>query len=158
MHALDRLGIDRGERVATLAWNTYRHLEAYFAVPNTERVLHTLNLRLSPEDLAYIIGHADDRAILVDPDLVPLLEKIGPEALAKVEHIVVLADEVPEPTLARAADRLRGPHRRRARVLSPPRDPRDAPRAASATRRAPRAGRRARSTPTARRSCTRWPR
>jgi acyl-CoA synthetase (AMP-forming)/AMP-acid ligase II len=98
MHALDRLGLDRGERVATLGWNTYRHLEAYFAVPNTERVLHTLNLRLSPEDLTYIIGHADDRAILVDPDLVPVLEKIGPEALAKVKHVVVMADEVPTDT------------------------------------------------------------
>jgi fatty-acyl-CoA synthase len=100
MHALDGLGIDRGERVATLAWNTYRHLEAYFAIPNTERVLHTLNLRLSPEDLTYIVGHADDRAILVDPDLVPILEKVGPEAMAKVEHIVVLGDEVPETTLS----------------------------------------------------------
>ncbi len=68
MHALDRLGIDRGERVATLAWNSYRHLEAYFGVPCTARVLHTLNLRLSPDDLAYIVNHADDRAVLVDPD------------------------------------------------------------------------------------------
>jgi fatty-acyl-CoA synthase len=99
MHALDGLGLAGGERVATLGWNTYRHLEAYFAVPCTERVLHTLNLRLSPEDLGYIIGHADDRAILVDPDLLPLLEKVGPDALAKVEHIVVLGDEVPDSSL-----------------------------------------------------------
>ena len=99
MHALDGLGIAPGERVATLAWNGSRHLEAYFAVPCTERVLHTLNLRLSPEDLAYIIGHADDRAILVDPDLVPILEKVGPDALAKVEHVVVLGEEVPESSL-----------------------------------------------------------
>jgi fatty-acyl-CoA synthase len=96
MHALDRLGIERGERVATLAWNGYRHLELYFAVPCSGRVLHTLNLRLSPEDLTYIIRHADDRAIFVDADLVPLLERI-PEALAGVEHVVVMG-EVPAGT------------------------------------------------------------
>jgi fatty-acyl-CoA synthase len=76
MHALDGLGIERGETVATLAWNSHHHLEAYFAVPCTARVLHTLNARLSAEDLAYIIGHADDRAVLVDPDFLPLLETI----------------------------------------------------------------------------------
>src|ERR1041384_2559215 len=61
MHALDALGIAAGQRIATLAWNHYRHLECYFAIPCTERILHTLNLRLSAEDLAYIIEHADDQ-------------------------------------------------------------------------------------------------
>ncbi|HEX2626528.1 MAG TPA: long-chain fatty acid--CoA ligase [Candidatus Limnocylindrales bacterium] len=98
MHALDALGIERGERVATLAWNHYRHLECYFAVPCTERVLHTLNVRLSIEDLAYIIEHADDRAIFVDPDQVPTLERLAP-ALSRVAHIVVLGAEVPASTL-----------------------------------------------------------
>lgn len=98
MHALDRLGIGPDERVATLAWNTYRHLECYFAIPCTGRVLHTLNLRLSPEDLSYIIGHADDRAIFVDPDLIPILEKIG-DGIAGIEHIIVMDDEVPSTTL-----------------------------------------------------------
>ncbi|HET9623100.1 MAG TPA: AMP-binding protein, partial [Kofleriaceae bacterium] len=98
MHALDRLGLDRGDRVATLAWNHYRHLECYFAVPCTERVLHTLNIRLSAEDLAYIIEHADDRAIFVDPDQVPMLEKLAP-ALARVRHIIVLGAEVPSSSL-----------------------------------------------------------
>jgi len=98
MHALDKLGLERGERVATLAWNHYRHLEAYFGVPCTARVLHTLNLRLSPADLGYIIGHADDRAILVDPDLLPLLEQVGDE-MRGVKHIVVLDGEVPETSL-----------------------------------------------------------
>ena len=79
MHALDRLGIGKGERVATLAWNSYRHLECYFAIPCNARILHTLNLRFSPEELGLIIADADDRAILVDPDLVPLLERV-PEA------------------------------------------------------------------------------
>jgi fatty-acyl-CoA synthase len=100
MHALDALGIARGERVATLAWNHYRHLELYFAVPCTERVLHTLNLRLSLEDLAYIIDHADDRAIFVDPDQVATLEKLAAAGgLARVSHIVVLGSEVPASSL-----------------------------------------------------------
>jgi fatty-acyl-CoA synthase len=98
MHALDALGIPPGERVATLAWNHYRHLEVYFAVPCTERVLHTLNLRLSAEDLIYIIQHADDRVIFVDPDQVATLEKLvatSAGALSRVSHIVVLGAEVP---------------------------------------------------------------
>ena len=100
MHALDALGLAAGERVATLAWNHYRHLECYFAVPCTERVLHTLNVRLSLEDLAYIIDHADDRAIFVDPDQIATLEKLhAMGALARVAHFVVLADEVPASTL-----------------------------------------------------------
>ncbi|MFE3409507.1 long-chain fatty acid--CoA ligase [Streptomyces mirabilis] len=100
MHALDALGLAPGDRVATLAWNGYRHLEAYWAVPCTGRVLHTLNLRLSPEDLAYIIGDADDRAILADPDLLPLLEKVHARGgLAGVRHVIVLGDEVPDTAL-----------------------------------------------------------
>ncbi|MFJ3338942.1 long-chain fatty acid--CoA ligase [Streptomyces sp. NPDC086766] len=100
MHALDSLGLERGARVATLAWNNYRHLEAYWAVPCTGRVLHTLNLRLSPEDLTYVIGHAEDRAILVDPDLLPLLEKVHERGgLAGVRHVIVLGGSVPETTL-----------------------------------------------------------
>src|SRR5689334_3663646 len=65
MHALDRLGVQPGETVGTLAWNHDRHLEAYFGVPSSGRVLHTLNPRLSPDDLGYTIQRADDRAILV---------------------------------------------------------------------------------------------
>jgi fatty-acyl-CoA synthase len=102
MHALDALGVARGERIATLAWNSYRHLELYFAVPCTERVLHTLNLRLSAEDLIYIIDHADDRVIFVDPDQVATLERLEahtPGALSRVAHLVVLAPEVPASTL-----------------------------------------------------------
>jgi fatty-acyl-CoA synthase len=99
MHALDSLGLEDGDRVATLAWNGYRHLECYFAIPCTGRVLHTLNLRLSPEDLTYIINHADDRVIFADPDLLPILEKIGAEGLANVKQIVVLGDQVPETNL-----------------------------------------------------------
>ncbi|HWO23659.1 MAG TPA: long-chain fatty acid--CoA ligase [Kofleriaceae bacterium] len=99
MHALDRLEVAPGERVATLAWNHYRHLECYFAVPCTGRVLHTLNVRLSVEDLSYIIEHADDRVIFVDPDQLATLEKLTP-ALARVRHIVVLGAEVPPSSLS----------------------------------------------------------
>src|SRR5437867_11506246 len=97
MHGLDKLRLDRGVPVATLAWNTFRHLECYFGVPCTGRILHTLNLRLSPEDLAYIIGHAGDKAILVDPDMLPILEKVGD--LPTVEHVIVLGGEVPDTSI-----------------------------------------------------------
>jgi fatty-acyl-CoA synthase len=98
MHALDRLGLSPGARVATLAWNHHRHLECYFAIPCAGRVLHTLNVRLSPADLAYTLEHAEDEAVFVDPDLVPLLEGVR-QALGRVRHIVVLGD-VPASTLA----------------------------------------------------------
>ena len=110
MHALDALGIEPGERIATLAWNHYRHLECYFAVPCTGRVLHTLNVRLSLEDLAYIIEHADDRVIFVDPDQIATLEKLAP-ALGRVRHIVVLGAEVPPsklPNLVAYEELIRG--------------------------------------------------
>jgi fatty-acyl-CoA synthase len=98
MHALDALQIAPGERIATLGWNHYRHLECYFAVPCTGRMLHTLNIRLSLDDLSYIIDHADDRVIFVDPDQLPILEQLGP-VLSRVSHIVVFGAEVPRSTL-----------------------------------------------------------
>ena len=99
MHALDQLGITKGERVATLAWNSYRHLECYFGVPCSGRILHTLNLRLSPAELGWIIADADDRALLVDLDLVPLLERIPAADLRGVERIVVLSERVPDSSI-----------------------------------------------------------
>src|SRR5881409_1587308 len=72
-------------------WNTTRHLEAYLAVPCMGAVLHTLNLRLFPEQLAYIANHARDRIIIVDDSLVPLLEKVA-DQLESVEHYVVIGD------------------------------------------------------------------
>src|SRR5690349_5185236 len=64
--ALQHLGIQKGDRVATLCWNHYQHLEAYFAVPCTGAIIHPLNLRLSPDDLGYIVNHAEDKIIVVD--------------------------------------------------------------------------------------------
>ncbi len=71
--ALRRLGVGPGDRVATLCWNHDRHVEAYFAIPLLGAVLHTLNLRLRPEELASIARHAEDRAVIVDASLLPLL-------------------------------------------------------------------------------------
>jgi fatty-acyl-CoA synthase len=72
---LDDLGISADGRVGTFAWNTARHLELYFAAPCTGRVLHTLNIRLFPEQLTYIVNHADDEVIFVDRSLLGLLAR-----------------------------------------------------------------------------------
>src|SRR5262249_10051063 len=87
--ALRRLGIRPGDRVATFCWNTQEHLEAYLAVPSMGAVLHTLNVRLFPEQLAYVANHAADRIVLVDDSLVPVLARVRAE-LATVEHLVVI--------------------------------------------------------------------
>jgi fatty-acyl-CoA synthase len=90
-NALTKLGVKEGDRVATLAWNNFRHLEIYYAVPCMGAVLHTLNLRLSAEHLAYIINHAEDSVICVDDELLPLLERIS-DHLTGVKHFVVLSN------------------------------------------------------------------
>jgi fatty-acyl-CoA synthase len=89
--ALESLGVGPGDRVATFSWNTREHLEAYLAVPCMGAVLHTLNVRLFPDQLAYVIGHAEDRVILVDDSLVPVLEELAPR-LETVRHYVVVGD------------------------------------------------------------------
>ncbi|HET9001387.1 MAG TPA: AMP-binding protein, partial [bacterium] len=89
--ALVGLGVQKGDRVATLAWNQHRHLEAYFGVPSIGAVLHTLNLRLPPAHLSHIINHAGDKMILVDEDLLPLLESVAPD-LKTVERVIVMSD------------------------------------------------------------------
>ena len=94
--ALKNLGLEDGDRVGTLGWNTYQHLEAYFGVPCSGAVLHTINPRLHEDDLAYIVDHAEDRAILVDEGLLPVLEKFRDKT--NLEHVVVVSesDEAPE--------------------------------------------------------------
>ncbi|NED17239.1 long-chain fatty acid--CoA ligase [Streptomyces sp. SID9913] len=88
-HALrDDLGVTGDERVATLMWNNAEHLEAYFAIPSMGAVLHTLNLRLPAEQLAWIVNHAADRVVLVNGSLIPLLAPLLPH-LKTVEHVVV---------------------------------------------------------------------
>ncbi len=93
---LEELGVQPGDRVGSLCWNSFRHLELYFAVPCYGAVLHTLNLRLPSDQLTYIIGHAEDKVIFVDASLAPLLEPIR-DQIACVQHFVILPDE-PRPT------------------------------------------------------------
>ncbi|MGH2899476.1 MAG: AMP-binding protein, partial [Solirubrobacteraceae bacterium] len=100
--SLAQLGLAPFERVATLAWNTHRHVELYYAVPGAGLVLHTLNLRLHADQLAWIATHADDRVIFVDDSLVPLLESIAPK-LPHVRAYVLMGDgPLPRTTLAPA--------------------------------------------------------
>lgn len=96
---LARLGIQQGDRVATLAWNGYRHFELYFGVSGSGAVLHTINPRLFAEQLSYIINHAEDRWIFVDLTFVPLLESIK-DQITGVEGFVVLCDEDKMPQTA----------------------------------------------------------
>lgn len=90
-HVLDQLDLAPGTRVGTFAWNSYRHLELYFAVPCSGRILHTCNLRLFPEQAIYISNHADDQVIFVDVTLLPLIQKLAPH-LPKVQHYIVMSD------------------------------------------------------------------
>jgi fatty-acyl-CoA synthase len=87
-HALQESGIKVGDRVGSFMWNNYRHLELYQAVPSMGAVLHTLNIRLSPTDLEYIINHAGDKIIFADEDLLPLLEPLKGK-IPCVEKIVI---------------------------------------------------------------------
>ncbi len=86
--ALQAHGIEVGDRVASFMWNNYRHLELYQAIPSMGAVLHTLNVRLSPTDLEYIINHAEDRVIFVDEDLLPLLEPLI-DKIPTVELLII---------------------------------------------------------------------
>jgi acyl-CoA synthetase (AMP-forming)/AMP-acid ligase II len=87
-HALKAHGIEVGDRIGSFMWNNYRHLELYQGVPSMGSVLHTLNIRLSPMDLEYIINHANDRVIFADEDLLPLLEPLW-DKIPCVELLVV---------------------------------------------------------------------
>jgi fatty-acyl-CoA synthase len=86
--ALQQLGIRPGDRVATLSWNHYQHLEAYFAIPCMGAIIHPLNLRLSPDDLGYIVNHAEDKFIIVDQVLLPLYQKFS--SAISVDRVIVI--------------------------------------------------------------------
>ncbi len=89
--ALQGLGVGPGDRVGTFLWNTQEHLEAYLAVPSMGAVLHTLNLRLFPEQLAYVINHAADKVVIVDATILPLLAKVA-DQLTTVECYVLVGE------------------------------------------------------------------
>ncbi len=103
-HALRDLGVTGDERVGTLMWNNAEHLVAYLAVPSMGAVLHTLNLRLFPEQLIYIVNHAEDRVVIVDSTLIPLLGGVLSQ-LTTLRHIVVVGGGDPAPLAAAAAER-----------------------------------------------------
>ena len=88
--ALDRLGLKGGDRVATLGWNNHRHLELYYGVPCSGRVLHTLNPRIFPDQLSFIIGEAEDSALFVDATLLPVLGRIHDRLPSSLQSIVVM--------------------------------------------------------------------
>ena len=90
-NALQQAGASQGDRIATFGWNSYRHLELYFAIPCMGAVLHTLNIRLFPEQLSYIVNDAQDSIIFVDCDLVPLLEGLA-DQLPSVKLYVIMGD------------------------------------------------------------------
>jgi fatty-acyl-CoA synthase len=102
---LQRLGVAEGERVGTFCWNRQEHLEAYLAVPSMGAVLHTANIRLFPDQLSYVVNHAEDRVMLVDASLVPLLEPVSPR-FETVTHYVLVGDGEPG-ALARHAEIVR---------------------------------------------------
>jgi fatty-acyl-CoA synthase len=89
--ALGELGLQKSDRVATLAWNSHQHLEAYFGVPCSGMVLHTINPRLSSDDITYIINHAEDQVLLVDETMVRLLD--GFKDRVNLENVFVLSDD-----------------------------------------------------------------
>src|SRR5215471_21658954 len=99
-HALhDDLGVTGDERVATFMWNNAEHMAVYAAVPSMGAVLHTLNLRLFPDQLTYIANHAEDYVIIVDSTLIPLLARVIAE-LHTVRHVVIVGGGDPTPLAA----------------------------------------------------------
>jgi acyl-CoA synthetase (AMP-forming)/AMP-acid ligase II len=94
--ALTRLGVKHGDRIATLAWNGYRHFELYFAVSGVGAILHTMNPRLHPEQFIYIVNHAEDSYVCLDLTFMPLLEAVA-EHLPKVKGYIVMTDKAHMP-------------------------------------------------------------
>ena len=98
-HAIDALGLAKGERVASLAWNGYRHMEMYFGVSGSGRVLHTINPRLHPEQIAWIINHAEDKALCFDLSFLPLIQAVHAKCPLVQKWVVLCdADRVPADT------------------------------------------------------------
>ena len=98
-NALGKLGVRHGTRVGSLGWNHYRHLEAYFGVPGVGAVLHTVNLRLFPEQQRFTINKVEDEVLFFDPDQLPVVEKLVELGIPTVTTFVVFGDSVPETRL-----------------------------------------------------------
>ena len=102
VRVLQNLGIATGDRVGTLAWNGFRHLEVYYAAPGMQAICHTINPRLHPDDIAYIINHAQDKVLFVDSSFAALITAVSPAIAGTVSTVVMLTDpaNMPEVTLA----------------------------------------------------------
>ena len=144
-----------GDRIATLAWNGYRHMELYYGVSGTGAVLHTINPRLFPEQIAYIVNHAEDQYLFFDLTFAPLVETLAPQH--EIRQGLRRDDRSRAHAVARRAQPplLRGLVGAAVRRLRMAGVRRDAPRRRCATRPARRATRRACCTPIARRCCIR---
>lgn len=90
--SLEKIGVQKGDRVGTLAWNHHRHLETYFAIPGMGAVLHTINIRLATEHITYIVNHAEDVVLFVDEDLLPLVERVQ-DHLETVKAFIIMTDK-----------------------------------------------------------------
>ena len=102
-NAMKKLGAKQGDMLGTLAWNDHRHMEVYYAASCAGNICHTINPRLFPEQLSYIIGHAEDKWIFVDPMFVPLLESLA-DSIVDVAGFIVMCgpDTMPETSLKNA--------------------------------------------------------
>src|SRR6185312_15821918 len=102
VRVLTKLGIAPGDRVGTLAWNGPRHLEVYYAAPGMGAICHTINPRLHPDDISYIVNHAQDKALFVDLSFVPLIGAIAGAVKEHVRDVVMLCDAASMPEVALA--------------------------------------------------------
>jgi len=98
-NALQQLGVQRGDRIGTLAWNSHRHLALYYGVSGSGAVLHTVNPRLFPEQIDYIVNHAEDQVLFFDIGFAPLVEKLAP-AFKTVKHFVAMTDRAHMPAIS----------------------------------------------------------
>ena len=97
--ALTRLGVEPGDPVATFCWNNQEHLEAYYAIPGMGAIVHTLNIRLPAQQLTHIVNDAEDKLMIVDGSLIPLLAPVVAE-LPSIEAFIVIGDAAPPVTRA----------------------------------------------------------
>ncbi|MGY4506016.1 acyl-CoA synthetase (AMP-forming)/AMP-acid ligase II [Bradyrhizobium sp. GM24.11] len=134
--ALKRLGMKPGDRVGTLAWNTHRHFEMFYAAPGMGYVLHTVNPRLFPEQLVYIINHAEDRILFVDRATLPIVEAIAPQLTTVEAYGSCRRTNACRKRSLRTCIATRSSWTRRATLASPGRSSTRNPPPPSATRRA----------------------
>ena len=100
-NAMDGWGLSQSDRIATLAWNDYRHFETYYASACSGYVCHTINPRLFPEQIVYIINHAEDQYVFLDPDFWPLIEQVAPQCPGVKGWVVMTTPEhMPETSVA----------------------------------------------------------